>query len=62
MAIGRIARGNSTLFSSPPLSTIAPVDIAAELAKNVHAEQAEHQVEHEALAPRVRRMNVKAIV
>ena len=36
VAIGRIARGKSTLFSRPALSTIAPVDIVAELAKNVH--------------------------
>ncbi len=35
VAIGRIARGKSTLFSRPALSTIAPVDIVAELAKNV---------------------------
>ena len=34
--IGRIARGKSTLLSRPALSTIAPVDIVAELAKNVH--------------------------
>ena len=36
VAIGSIARGKSTLLSRPALSTIAPVDIVAELAKNVH--------------------------
>ncbi len=37
VAVGRIARGNQTLLTSPPLSAIEPVDIAAELAKYVQA-------------------------
>ncbi len=35
--IGKMALGNATLFSSPALSTIDPVDMVAELALNVHA-------------------------
>src|SRR6516162_1717615 len=35
--IGRIALGNRTLFKRDALSTMAPVDIEAELAKKDHA-------------------------
>ena len=52
VAIGRIARGNDTLFIRLPLSMIDPVDIVAELAKKVHASSAEQQKEDEAFGPR----------
>ena len=37
LAIGSIARGKSTLLSSPALSTIAPVDMISEPTKKFHA-------------------------
>ncbi len=37
VAVGRMARGNQTLFTSPALSTIDPAAMTTEFAKNVHA-------------------------
>ena len=49
VAVGRIARGNQTLLTSPPLSAMAPVDMADRAGEERPRQQPEHQVEDEPL-------------
>ena len=60
-AIGRIARGNDTLFIRLPLSMIEPVDIIAALAKKFHASMPSSRKKTKPCTA-VRMTNVKASV